>query len=145
MVIEESIVIHAPLDKVWKTFTDLTCWEEWNTVMENICTGEKCLSHGAEISCSFRPFLFPVKAAIKIEEVTPYKCIVWSTQKKGFFARNIFTFQSNKKGVMVTSRENFNGLVVKVFGFLFPEKKMRTLIQTFLKNIKTASENLTDK
>ena len=109
--------------------------------MENIYTGEKCLSRGGKISCYFRPFFFPVKTTIKIEEVTPYKCIVWSAQKKGFFARNVFTFQNNEKGVMVISRETFNGFVVKVFGFLVPKKKMHTLIQTFLMDIKTASEN----
>ncbi len=141
MIIEESIVIHAPMDKVWETFTNLTCWREWNTVMENICTGEKCLSRGGEISCSFRPVIFPVKATIKIEEVNPYEYIVWSAQKKGFFARNVFTFQNNEKGVIVTSRETFNGFVVKVFGLLVPKKRMRTLIQTFLKDLKTAAEN----
>jgi hypothetical protein len=141
MVIEESMVIHAPMDKIWEIFTDLTCWKEWNTVMENICTGEKCMSSGGKISCSFRPFLFPVKATITIEEVIPYKRIVWSAQKRGFFARNIFTFQDNKKGVMVTSREAFNGFIVKVFSFLVPKEKMHTLIETFLKDIKTASEN----
>jgi len=145
MLIEESIIIHAPIDKVWETFTNLTCWRKWNTVMENVCAGEKRLSRGGEISCSFRSVIFPVKATIKIEEVNPHKYIVWSAQKKGFFSRNVFTFQNNEKGVIVTSRETFNGFVVKVFGFLVPKKKMRTLIQTFLKNIKTASENLTDK
>ena len=141
MVIEESILIHAKMDKVWETFTNLTCWKDWNTVMEDVCTREKCLSCGSEISCCFRPLVFLVKATIRIEEVKPLEQIVWSARKKGFSARNIFTFQNNGKGIIVTSRETFSGFIVTFLSFLLPKKGMRTLIQTFLKDIKTASEN----
>jgi len=145
MVIEESIFIHAKMDKVWETFTNLTCWKEWNTVMEDVCTKEKCLSCGSEISCCFRPLVFLVKATIRIEEVKPYKHIVWSARKKGFYARNIFTFRNNKKGIIVTSRETFSGFIIMFFSFFLPRKRMRTLIQTFLKDLKTASENQSRK
>jgi uncharacterized protein YndB with AHSA1/START domain len=37
MIIEESIFINAPIDKVWQTFTDLTCWRQWNSVL-NVTT-----------------------------------------------------------------------------------------------------------
>lgn len=141
MVIEESILINAKMDKVWEIFTVLTCWKDWNTVMRNVCTSEKCLSYGARISCCFRPFLFPVKVTIRVEEVIPYEHIVWSAKKKGFSARNEFSFQSNERGVVVTSRETFNGFLIRHLGFLLPKRKMRTLIKTFLKDLKTASEN----
>jgi hypothetical protein len=141
MVIQESILIHAKMDKVWETFTNLTCWKAWNTVMGNISSNEKCLSCGGEISCCFRPFVSPVKAKIKVEEVIPYERIVWSAQKKGFSARNEFSFQDQEGGVLVTSRETFNGFLVRAFGFLLPKRRMRALIHTFLKDFKTASEN----
>ena len=141
MVIEESVLIHAKMDKVWETFTDLTCWKDWNTVMRDVCSVEKCLSHGGKILCSFRPFLLPIKATIKLEEVKPHERIVWSAKKKGLSARNKFSFQSNEKGVTVTSRETFSGLLVKSLSFLLPKRKMRTLIKTFLGDLKTASED----
>ena len=145
MVIEESILIHAKMEKVWETFTNLTCWKEWNSVMEDICSKEKRLSSGGKISCCFRPLVFPVKATIRIEEVKPYEHIVWAAKKKGFSARNVFTFQSNDKGIIVTSRETFSGLIVTFFSFLLPKNRMRTLIQTFLNDLKTASENQSRK
>ena len=141
MVIEESILIHAKMDKVWDTFTNLTCWKDWNTVMRNVTSGEDCLSHGGEISCFFHPFFLPIKAKIQIEEVIPHKSIVWSAKKKGFSARNKFSFQSNERGIIVTSRETYSGPLVKSFGFLLPKGKMQTLIKTFLKDLKTASES----
>jgi hypothetical protein len=145
MIIEESILIHAKIDKVWDTFTDLTCWKQWNTVMEDVRIRAQGLSCGEEFSCCFRPFLLPIQAKIRVEEAKPYERIVWSAQKKGFSARNIFTFQNNEKGVIVTSRDTFNGLIIRIFGFLLPQKRLRTLIQTFLKDLKTASENQRNK
>jgi hypothetical protein len=141
MVIQESVLIHAKMDKVWETFTDLTSWKDWNTVMRDICSVEKCLSHGGKILCSFRPFLLPIKATIRVEEVKTHERIVWFAKKKRLSARNKFSFQSNEKGVIVTSRETFSGPLVKSLSFLLPKRKMRTLIKTFLKDLKTASES----
>jgi hypothetical protein len=141
MVIEESILIHASMDKVWDTFTNLTCWKDWNTVMRNVNSGEGCLSHGSEILCSFHPFFLPIKAKIQVEEVIPHKRIVWSAKKKGFSARNKFSFQENERGIIVTSRETYSGALVKSLGFLLPKGKMKSLIKTFLKDLKTASES----
>ncbi|MGQ9569470.1 MAG: hypothetical protein ACUVUQ_01245 [Thermodesulfovibrionales bacterium] len=141
MVIEESILIHAEIDKVWDTFTNLTCWKDWNTVMRNVCSYYDSLSHGCEISCSFHPFFFPVKARIQIEEVIPYKLIVWSAKKKSFYAQNKFYFQCCEKGTIVTSRETYSGPLVRFFGSLLPERKLRSLIKTFLIDLKKASES----
>jgi len=141
MVIEESILINAKMDKVWETFIDLTCWKDWNTVMRNVSSVEKYLSHGGKISCSFRPFLLPIKATIRVEDVIPLKHIVWCAKKKGLSARNKFTFQSNERGVVVTSKETFSGTLVRFLVFLLSKRKMRTLIKTFLRDLKNASEN----
>jgi hypothetical protein len=141
IVIEESVLINAKIGKVWETFIDLTCWKDWNTVMRNVCSGEKCLSHGGKILCSFRPFFLPIKATIQVEEVKPYERIVWSAKKKGFSARNKFSFQNNERGVVVTSRETFSGPLMRSLGFLLPKRKLQALIKTFLKDLKKASEN----
>jgi len=140
MVIEESIIINADLGKVWETFTDLTCWKDWNTVMRSVCSDKKCITPGSELRCNFRPFFFPVKAEIKVEEVIPYERIIWSARKKGFSARNRFSFQKHEKGVLVTSRETFTGFVVTGFGFFLPVKRMRSMIAAFLKDLKRGSE-----
>jgi len=97
MVIKESILINAKLDKVWKTFTDLTCWKDWNTVVRDVCSNEKSLSCGGEILCCFRPFLFPVKAKIKVDEVIPYERVVWSAKKKVSLHEMNSLFKTMKK------------------------------------------------
>jgi hypothetical protein len=141
IVIEESVLIHASINKVWEIFSNLTCWKNWNTVMKNVCSNETRLCQRSKISCSFQPFFIPIKAIIHVEEVIPHNRVVWSAKKKGFFARNKFIFHSHENRVLVTSRETYGGPLVRSLGFLFPKSKMRTLIKTFLKDLKKASES----
>jgi hypothetical protein len=140
MIIREFLKIHAPVEKVWNTFTDLTRWNDWNTVMSDIVCDDRRLVNGKDIRCYFRPFLFPIEVSIKIHEVVPFHRVVWSAQKKGLFAFHEFFFEEKEKGTIVTSKETFSGVLSSAGGFLLPVKKMRDLTKTFLKDLKKASE-----
>jgi hypothetical protein len=140
MVIKESIEIHAPLKKVWENFIDLTCWVKWNTVMHNIRTNEQQLTRGKKLFCSFRPFFFPIKVKISVEEVTPYERIVWSARKKGLSAYHEFVFQGNNSNVVVTSSETFSGMLARGDGILLPKRKLVALTRAFLHDLKRAAE-----
>ena len=141
MIIEESIIIHSTMETLWKTFIDLSCWMSWNTVMKHVSSDEQLLTNGSNLKCSFRPFLFPVEVRISVVEVIPFERIVWSTRKKGLFTFHEFFFQTHEKGVIVTSKETFTGLLTKGSGFLLPVKRMQTLTKIFLKDLKKASES----
>jgi hypothetical protein len=141
MVIEERILISADLKKIWKVFTDITCWNNWNSVIRDACCDDQCLYHGTVITCSFRPFPFPINARIEVEKIIPNEYVAWSVRKKGFLAYHEFLFQRQGKGILVTSRETFNGLLVRLFCFLLPRKRMRELTAAFLKDLKMASES----
>jgi hypothetical protein len=140
MIIEEAIAIHAPIEKVWDTFTDLTCWLQWNTVIRNVRSEEHCLSNGKEVKCSLYPFLFPITVNLRIEELIPHELIVWSARKKGLYARHEFIFEKQDNSVLVTSRETFTGLLSKASGALLPKRKMQALTTRFLKDLRKASE-----
>jgi hypothetical protein len=134
-------VIHTDLERIWKVFTDLTCWNNWNSVITNACCVDQCLANGTVITCCFRPFSFRINAQIKVDKVIPKERVIWSVRKKGFFANHEFLFQRQDQGILVTSRETFTGLLVILFCFLLPKKRMRALTTTFLKDLKMASEN----
>ena len=141
VIIKESIIIHSTVETVWKTFTDLTCWMNWNTVMTDLRFDEDRLTNGNDLKCSFRPFLFPIEVRINVVEVIPFDRVVWSAKKKGLFAFHEFFFQKREKGVLITSKETFSGLLTKGSGFLLPVKRMQTLTKIFLKDLKKASES----
>jgi hypothetical protein len=140
MIIEEAIAIQAPIEKVWNTFTDLTCWMHWNTVIRNVRSEERCLSHGKEVTCRLYPFLFPIMVNLRIEELIPHELIIWSARKKGLYARHEFIFGKQDNSVLVTSRETFAGLLSKASGAFLPKRKMQALTIRFLKDLKRASE-----
>ena len=142
MIIEESIFINAPIEKVWQTFTDLTCWLQWNSVLKNVTTEHACIKKGETFSCAIRPFLFPIYFEPLIEEVIPNDRIVWSGSKYGIFARHEFIFQTVEKGVRVTSKETFQGITIENISFIFPSWRIREMTKSLLGDLKKASEAL---
>jgi len=141
MVIEEHILVNADMERVWKVFTDLTCWNNWNSVIRDVYCDDQCLSHAKTLTCCFRPFSFPINVEINVKKVVPNQYVAWSVRKKGFLAYHEFLFQRDENGVLVTSKETFSGLLVSLFKYLLPRKRMRVLANTFLNDLKWASES----
>jgi hypothetical protein len=140
MVIEESVFIDASVEKVWQTFTDLTCWVNWNSVLEDIAAEHQSIQKGDTFTCSIRPFVFPVKFESFIEEVVPHERVVWSGSKYGIFARHVFIFRRTGDRVQVLSTETFKGITIENLKFVFPGWRIRELTQSLLRDLKKASE-----
>ncbi len=141
MVIEESIVIHASPQKVWQTFTGITCWKNWNTVLKNVSPDKaEILTEGGKVRFCIYPFSFPVYFEPLIEKVVPLKKVIWSSGVYGVSARHEFIFEDVRNGMLVKSREVFKGFPVKALRFLFPEWRLRELTVTFLQDLKKAAE-----
>jgi ligand-binding SRPBCC domain-containing protein len=141
MIIEDSIIINAPLDRVWNTFTDLTCWKDWSSVLGDVTAETKTLTEGKRFKFCLRPFNLPLNVAPIVEEVIQHERIVWSGSKHGVHARHEFSFQETDTGILLQSIETFSGNILKVFGFAFPVQKMKDLTILMLNEVKEASEN----
>jgi len=141
MLIEEYVFIDAPLKKVWDTFTDLTCWKDWSTVMSDISSETGLLTKGKRFRFCIRPFDIPVNIEPVVEEIIPGRRIVWTGRKHGITARHEFTFQGKGDSVLLTSRETFTGAILKPLKLFFPKRKIRELSILLLHDIKTAAEN----
>jgi len=141
MLIEESIIIHALSPKVWDTFTDITCWKDWNTVLKNVSPKKKeVLTKGGKVRFCFCPCSFPDYFRPLIEKVVPLKKIVCSSGVYGIPARHESLFEEVKDGMLITSRERFKGFPIRALRFLLPEWRLRDLTVAFLKDLKKAAE-----
>lgn len=140
MVIEESILIRGSIGKVWKTFTDLTCWADWNTVLRDVSGKDVCIQEGARFRCCLRPFVFPVYFEPEIEEVVPFRKIAWRGRKFGILARHEYLFAETENGVLVTSREVFSGQTITMAGPVFPEWRIKELTVSLLRDLKKEVE-----
>jgi hypothetical protein len=142
MLIEESVLINADLRNIWKTFTDLTCWADWNTVACKAASVSGRLEEGERFTFCLRPFSVPIVIEPKIEEVVPLEKVVWTGTKFGIFSRHEFLFQQVANGVLVTSREAFRGLPLLFGGVTFPEGMVRELTVGMLNDLKKAAEKI---
>lgn len=140
MIVEESVYIDADVRKVWETLTDLTCWAGWNTVLRDVGERTPRIAERTSISCTLRPFIVPLSLKLEIEEVMPYKRIVWRGRKYGLAARHEYLFSPKGRGVTVISREDFSGLPVLFGGLFFPKARIRQLTRTLLADLKKAAE-----
>ena len=140
MIIEESVLINADPKDVWRTFTDLTCWAEWNTVASKAASGSGRLEEGERFTFCLRPFDVPIVIEPKIEEVVLHEKVIWTGTKFGIFSRHEFLFQQVANGVLVTSSETFRGLPLLFGGLTFPESTVRELTVGMLKDLKKAAE-----
>lgn len=140
MVIEESILIKADIKKIWKTFTDLTCWADWNTVARDAVSDSGRLEEGEQFTFCLRPFSVPITLKPKIEEVVPAQRVVWTGSKFGIFSRHEFLFQQIDDSVLVMSSETFHGLPLLFGGQHFTEGTVRKLTVAMLNDLKMACE-----
>ena len=141
MVIDESVVIIAPIEKVWRTFIDLTCWADWNSVLTDISAEHDHISEGENFSCCVRPFIFfPIYFEPKVEEVTPFQRITWVSRKFGIISRHVFSFERASEGVHVRSHEILSGPMMLFAERVMPKEKLGALNQTFLRQLKQEAE-----
>ncbi len=139
MVIEESVLIDADIKRIWKTFTDLTSWADWNTVASARSASGR-IEEGETFTFCLLPLPVPIVLEPKVEEVVPREKVVWKGAKFGISSRHEFLFQQASDKVLVTSRETFRGMALLLGGLTFPESTVRELTVGMLRDLKKAAE-----
>ncbi len=140
MIIEETILINADIKRIWKTFTDLTRWADWNTAATDAASDSGRIEEGEKFTFCLRVFTVPIVLEPEVEEVVPHEKVVWSGAMSGISSRHEFLFQQVANGVLVTSRESFRGLPLLFGNLAFPKGKVRELTVGMLRDLKTAAE-----
>jgi uncharacterized protein YndB with AHSA1/START domain len=139
MVIEESVLIDAPAEAVWGTFTDLACWKDWSRTIE-IEEGPPRLRQGESFRFCIRPFVFPVNMEPVLVKVEPLKLVVWEAGKFGIRAHHEFIFEAEGQGVRLVSVERFTGLKAMLLIFRISRPRLKELTRMMLAEIKKAAE-----
>jgi hypothetical protein len=138
MVIEESVLIKSDIELIWKTFIDLSRWDEWNTVARETTSRSGLIAEGERFTFTLSFFSVPILVEPEVREVVPREKIVWISFKFGIFSRHEFQFQQVTNGVIVTSHEAFGGLPLLLGGVAFPEGTVRKLTIGMLNDLSQA-------
>ena len=141
MLICESILINAPLKRVWDTFTDLTCWQDWSNVFSNISSESARLTEGTSFKFCIRPFSFPIHIEPVVVELEAERKIVWRGTNYGITARHEFLFEEKNGKTLLTSREVFKLNRLKRLFFRIPGKRLHSLSLLMLQDLKYSAEN----
>lgn len=139
--IEEAVEISASLERVWESFTDLTCWAHWNSVLTKVKpnTGS-CIDENGGFICCVSPFGVPVFFETSIVEIVPMERIVWTGAKYMIHGRHDFLFDEKDGKVRLLSREVLKGPPVALGGFFFPVRKFRKMTRKFLEDLRKYAE-----
>jgi len=143
MVIKEEIEIDAPLNVVWKTFSQMEDWDSWNTACRSCCivSGDADLSVDTCFSFVIRPLAFPLKVQPKIVKCDPSREVVWEGGKFGINASHTWQFREEHGKVKLLSVETFKGPMVWVGHLLSVPRRLHRLTLEFLETLKTAAES----
>lgn len=137
----ESVGIAAPLEKVWRTFTDLTCWADWNSVLTGV-EGEKnaCIVEDGSFRCCIRPYGVPVFFKARITDFEPLRRVVWATGRHGVHSRHEFLFEKDGERSRVLSRERLTGITVRLGAVRIFLPQFREMTRTFLEQLREGAE-----
>jgi hypothetical protein len=141
MIIEESIEINAPLPAVWRVFSAMKDWQNWNTVCENCCiiTGDRM----AENTCftfQIRPYYLPIKIEPTITKCEPGKEVIWAGSRFGVKAVHRFIFEEKENAIRLTSSETFHGPLLWLSKLIFIPKRLHRLTRQLMNSIKDQAE-----
>lgn len=140
MHIQYTVTINAPVQRVWQIFTDLTCWKDWSTVMRDVSSESGDLEKGSNFRFCIRPFALPMRLKPTVEELDPFKRIVWAASARGTRTRHEFTFIPVNRKTIVASIETFKSPWL-LFSFIrLPREKLQALTELMLHELKEAAE-----
>lgn len=141
MIIKAAVHIRAPLAVVWKIFSHLDRWKDWNTACEScrFTSGER-LAEGACFTFVVKPFVFPLQVEPRVVSCYPGREVVWEGRRLGISAVHTWRFQENADGALLESIETFRGPLLLIGHVVGVPRRLHRLTVGMLDQIKRHSE-----
>jgi len=114
MVLEDTIEINAPRDRVWQVTTDVEAWPKWAPAMERIRredTGDFKLGSTALIKQKQMP-----ETRWTVTEIDPGKRFAWQTRVLGMDMLATHIIIPGDRAVTNLLRIEMHGLLIKLLG-----------------------------
>ena len=127
MILEDTIEINAPADRVWQVSTDVESWPKWAPAMEKIRredSGDFKRGSSALIKQKQMP-----ETRWTVTEINPGHSFSWETRVMGMdmIATHIIT--PGEQAVTNLLRIEMDGLTIKLLGFMIKPLVKQSLKQ----------------
>lgn len=132
---QDTIFIHAPIEKVWAIQTDLENWPSWQSDIQNVQ-----LDGRLEEGSIFRWKAQGLNITSTLEAVEPPRLIGWTGRSIGMKAVHIWHFEAAADGTKVTTEESLSGWLTRLLAF-FDKHFLQKSIAKSLATLKERAES----
>lgn len=127
----QSIIINAPIDRVWSLLTDIDNWPNWNKEIKSAsCT---TVAEGASFDWHIRHTSF-VSTFQAVKEPTLLSWLGKSKLMKSIFVWNL---EASDQQTIVTVEESIEGFVIPIFN---NHSKLHDILVDWLNALKKKAE-----
>jgi len=138
---EKSIVVNAPVEKVWKLMLDVASWPQWFPTLKTagLVSGDS-LAKGSVFYFKLALKGPALKMKVAVVESEPRKRVAWTGGMLGVHAVHSFDFEAEGQKTKVVSKEVFQGPMVGALKILFNDADLARLHQDWIQALKAAAE-----
>ena len=132
----KELLIDAPVEKVWKTQTDIESWPEWQSDISS-----PVLQGGLTAGTTFKWKANGLGIVSTLHTVNPNHEIGWTGVSLGMFAIHNWTFKEQNGGTLVTTEESLSGWLASLFK-MFDKNFLEKSLEASLQKLKTRVDNV---
>lgn len=141
LTIEETILVGAPPEVVWRLLADTTSWRVWwSACLEVAAKDRRPLHDGSELELLLKPGWLALRFKPKVLAVTENRALIWQGQGGGVTGRHAFYLDAKPAGTFVRQREDFEGLGLPLFRLLGFAGATRRMFRDNLRGLKKLAE-----
>jgi uncharacterized protein YndB with AHSA1/START domain len=139
--IEETILVAAPPEAVWKYLENPWSWPQWWPACREARTGDrKPLREGGRLRLVLKPSLLTFTFEPLVNVVQPGRALIWTGTGAGVTGRHAFFLEARPNGTLVRQREDFSGPGLALFLLLAQVPVTRRMFQRNLRGLKRFAE-----
>ncbi|MGE0639566.1 MAG: SRPBCC domain-containing protein [Thermoanaerobaculia bacterium] len=141
LTIEETILIAAPPEAVWRLLSDPRTWRLWWPGCVDAETGDrKTLHDGSELRLAVRLGWITCRFRTRVNAATTGKTLVWTGQGAGVTGVHAFYLDPRPNGTSVRQQERFSGAGVLLFRLLRFDRATAAMFRANLRGLKRMAE-----
>ena len=138
VITRTSIVVHAPLDTVWRIHTDLLSWPEWQPGVGSM----ELLTEGPlRPGSAFRWHVEGLDITSTVRLVEPRRRLVWGGPANGIVGVHVWEFTEQPGGVLVRTEESWSGEPVEA-DVAYAQQALDASLATWLRSLQQRAETL---
>jgi uncharacterized protein YndB with AHSA1/START domain len=141
LTIDETILIAAPPEAVWKLLVDPNTWRHWwPGCLEAETKDRKMLHDGSELALRLKLGWIVLRTRPKVDAATPPKSLVWTGRSAGVIGRHAFYLDPKPSGTFVRQQQTFHGPGLVIYRLLRLDRAAQRMFHANLRGLKRFAE-----